>query len=360
MRKRMLSEEKFMENPTVMIGMSGGVDSSVAALLLKNDNMECIGATMQLWEKTDCSDARTIAGQIGIPFKVLDFQEQFKALVVRHFVESYEQGLTPNPCIFCNCTMKFGLMLEKAREIGCTHVATGHYAQVQQDPKTGRYLLKRAADQAKDQTYFLYGLTQDQLSHIFFPLGGLHKDHIREIAQAHGLISAHKRDSQDICFIPDGDYTAFLSRYTGKQYPAGDFVDLQGTPLGRHRGAVCYTIGQRRGLGIALGEPAYVCGKDMEKNTVTLGPNEALMHRALVTGTMNWVLPPEDLSPIRCTGKIRHSQFDQPATLYPQADGSCRAVFDQPQRAICPGQAAVFYQGDTLIGGGPILRAEDA
>ena len=356
-RKEATFRRHIMLNPTVMIGMSGGVDSSVAAMLLKQRGMDCAGATMQLWGGGDPTDARTIAAQLGIPHFVLELQEEFKNRVVNRFVEAYEQGLTPNPCILCNKTMKFGLMLEKAQAIGYDYVATGHYAKITRDPDSGRYLLKKAGDPAKDQTYFLYRLSQDQLAHTLFPLGELHKDQIRVMAEENGLITAHKRDSQDICFIPDGDYTAFLRQYTGKQYPSGEFVDLDGKVLGTHCGAVNYTIGQRRGLGIALGEPAYVCGKDMKANRVTLGPNEVLMSPALLADEMNWILPPEDQGPIRCSGKIRHSQYEQPATLYPQPDGSCIAVFDEPQRAISPGQAAVFYRGDTVICGGTIRKA---
>ena len=345
-----------MKKSTVIIGMSGGVDSSVAAMLLRDASMDCMGATMQLWGEQDCQDAKTIASQLRIPHTVLELREEFKDRVVNQFVNAYESGLTPNPCILCNKTMKFGLMLEKAMEMGYEYVATGHYAKIQQDPASGRFLLKKAGDLHKDQTYFLYRLSQEQLAHTLFPLGDLHKDQIRVMAEEHGLVTAHKRDSQDICFIPDGDYVAFLRKYTGKDYPAGDFLDLHGKVLGSHQGAVNYTIGQRRGLGIALGEPAYVCGKDMEKNTVTLGPNEVLMSPALLAGDMNWILP-QGTEPLRCSGKIRHSQYEQPATLYPQEDGTCIAVFDKPQRAISPGQAAVFYQGDTVICGGTILKA---
>lgn len=346
-----------MGNPTVMIGMSGGVDSSVAAMLLTNTSMGCIGATMQLWGDPDLTDAKSIAAQLGIPHCVLDCREEFKRKVIQSFVSDYEQGRTPNPCIVCNKNIKFGIMMEKARALGCDYVATGHYAQIRQDPATGRYLLLRASDGQKDQTYFLYNLSQEQLAHTLFPLGNITKTQIREIAERKGLVTAHKRDSQDICFIPDGDYAAFIKSYTGKDYPAGDFLDLDGHVVGRHKGALCYTVGQRRGLGIALGAPAYVCGKDMEKNTVTLGPNEALMHSGLLAGDMNWIVPPQGDSPIRCTGKIRHTQASQPATLYPQADGTCKAVFDTPQRAVSPGQAAVFYQGNVVLGGGTILKA---
>lgn len=348
-----------MANQTVMIGMSGGVDSSVAALLLTTTAMDCVGVTMQMWDLPDCEDARSIARQLGISHKVLDCRDAFRSMVIDPFVASYEQGFTPNPCILCNRTMKFGLMLDIARGMGYDYVATGHYAQIRQDPETGRFLLLRAEDLKKDQSYFLYDMTQEQLSRTFFPLGRLTKNQIREIAESRGLVTAHKHDSQDICFIPDGDYAAFIRRYTGKDFPAGDFLDQSGKVLGQHKGAVAYTLGQRRGLGIALGEPTYVCGKDMNKNTVTLGPNSALFRRSLTAGKFNWIVLPHGEEPIPCTAKIRNTQADQPATAYPLPDGTCRVVFATPQRAIAPGQAVVLYQDEVVLGGGTILSADD-
>ena len=348
-----------MENASVLIGMSGGVDSSAAAMLLKDQGLRCGGATMQLWEQTDCRDARAVCDQIGIPHQVIDYRQQFRSRVIDYFVTSYEQGLTPNPCIFCNRTMKFGMMLDAALAQGYDYVATGHYANIRRDPETGRYLLCRAGDAAKDQTYFLYSLSQHQLAHTLFPLANLSKEQIRAITESRGLVTAHKHDSQDICFIPDGDYVRFLKEYTGKDYPQGHYLNMEGQVIGDHKGAVSYTIGQRRGLGIALGEPAYVCGKDMKNNTVTLGPNQALMHSALLASQFNWILETDGTSPLPCTAKIRHSQFDQPAIAYPLPDGKCRVEFEKPQRAICPGQAVVLYQGDMVLGGGIIDTALD-
>ena len=262
-----------------MIGMSGGVDSSVAAWLTAQAGYDCIGATMRLHigDGNDTEDARNVAARMGIPFHVFDFSEEFKRLVKDSFVRAYEEGLTPNPCVTCNRHLKFDAFLRKAQELGCSKIVTGHYAQIRQG-ENGRYLLTKAADTGKDQTYFLYCLTQEQLAHTLFPLGGLTKQAAREIAEEQGFINAKKRDSQDICFVPDGDYLAFMKHHTGKTYPGGDFLDQQGNIVGKHNGAVGYTIGQRKGLGLAMGAPVYVCEKDMQTNTVTVGPNEALFH----------------------------------------------------------------------------------
>ncbi len=354
-----------------LIGMSGGVDSSVAALLMQQAGYECIGATMRLYagqvesangSKTCCSledveDARSVARRMGIPHYVFNFTDDFYAKVIDQFVDTYYKGGTPNPCIECNRHLKFGKLMQRAMELGCDCVVSGHYAKVEQDAQTGRYLLKRAADRAKDQTYFLACLSQEQLSRVRFPLGDLAKEQVREIAAAHGFVTARKHDSQDICFVPGGDYTAFLEEYTGKKLTSGDFLNQSGCPVGRHRGAVCYTIGQRRGLGLAMGAPVYVCKKDMDANTVTVGPNEALFSPALLAKDWVWY-PFETLTaPMRVTAKIRHSQYDRPATVFPEADGMARVVFDEPQRAISPGQAVVLYDGDTVVGGGTIAAA---
>ena len=349
-----------MENQRVLIGMSGGVDSSVAAWLIRSAGISCAGATMALYDtphsQTDAADAASVAQRMGMEHHLFSFQEAFDRQVIQAFVRAYEQGLTPNPCIVCNRALKFGVLLEQALRLGYTHVASGHYAQIRRDEATGRYLLYMAADRAKDQTYFLACLNQQQLSHILFPLGGLTKQEVRTIAQQQGFVNARKRDSQDICFVPGGDYAAFLSRYTGHDYPAGDYLNLQGQVIGQHQGAVRYTIGQRKGLGIALGQPAYVCAKDMQRNTVTLGPNESLFSPSLLAGDWNWLPFPALTEPLAVTAKIRHSQFAQSATVYPEENGQARVIFDTPQRAISPGQAVVLYQEDLVIGSGTILR----
>lgn len=347
-----------------LIAMSGGVDSSVAAFLALQAGFDCVGGTMRLFDKKsitgscsateDIVDANSVAQRLGIPFHVFHFTEEFEEMVIRKFVCSYENGLTPNPCVDCNRFLKFDQLQKQALELGYDYVVTGHYARVVHDSDTGRYLLKKAVDIPKDQTYFLYGLTQNQLSHTLFPLGELEKQQVRQIAQAQGFINARKKDSQDICFVPDGDYLAFLERYTGKQYPEGNYLDLQGNVIGKHNGAVGYTIGQRKGLGIALGAPVYVCNKDMAANTVTVGPNEALMHKTLLANDWNWIAIPELTQPIRVLAKARSRMVEQPAWVYPLENGTARVEFDEPQRAITPGQAIVLYDGDTVIGGGTI------
>lgn len=344
---------------SVLIGMSGGVDSSVAAFLMAQMGWRCIGATMRLYDNgsRDALDAAAVAQRLGISHHLFPLEAEFAQQVIAPFISYYEQGLTPNPCIRCNRVMKFGRLLELAEELGCGYVASGHYARIRQNAATGRFLLYKAADKRKDQSYFLACLDQRQLAHIQFPLGDLTKEEVRQIAEDNGLLTARKRDSQDICFVPDGDYGAFIQRYTGKTYPAGDYLDLQGHVVGRHQGAVRYTIGQRKGLGIALGVPVYVCGKDMEKNTVTVGGSEALFSSSLRADDWNWYPFPALLQPLRVTARIRHSQLELPALVTPEGEGRARVDFDQPQRAVTPGQAVVLYQGDLVIGGGTIREA---
>jgi len=343
-----------------LIAMSGGVDSSVAAHLMLQKGFDCTGMTMHLCGSDlptgQCADpavdAKAVADRLNIPFHVLDATGPFRERVVKPFIDAYEAGLTPNPCITCNKRIKFDVLLEAALSLGCSYIVTGHYARISQDENTGRYLLHRAADPGKDQTYFLAGLSQYQLSHIKLPLGELTKEQVREIAQEQGFLNAKKKDSQDICFIPDGDFAAFICRYTGTEYPHGNFLDLSGNVVGMHTGAFAYTLGQRKGLGIALGEPVYVCDKDMEENTVTVGPNEALFHKVLIAKDWNWLPFPTLEKPMRVTAKARYRHIEQPATVYP--DG--RVEFDEPQRAMTPGQAVVLYDRDMVVGSGTITQ----
>lgn len=339
----------------ILVAMSGGVDSSVAVHLLQSQGYSCTGAMMLLHSKdADTSDAQRVAEKLGIPFHVLDATALFQRQVQERFVQVYESGGTPNPCVDCNRHLKFGYFLQTALDMGCECIATGHYARVVQDPTTGRYMLKKALNSAKDQSYFLACLNQQQLAHVRFPLGSLTKEAVRQIAEEQGLANAHKKDSQDICFVPDGDYLAFLERYTGESAQSGDFLDQSGKVVGRHRGAVGYTCGQRKGLGLAMGTPVYVCSKDMAANTVTIGPNEALFHRNLMACDWNWMAIEAPVSPIRCKAKVRSRMTEQDATVYPAENGEYRVCFDAPQRAITTGQAVVLYDGDLLLGGGTI------
>ena len=355
-----------MEQTKALIAMSGGVDSSVAAFLMQDAGFSCVGGTMRLCDhqllgkpedNTDpTADAKSVAERLGIPFYVFDATRPFREKVVDDFVACYEHGGTPNPCIVCNRHLKFSYLLDEALGLGCDFVVTGHYARVRKEEATGRYVLYKAADKDKDQTYFLACLNQHQLSHVKLPLGELTKAEVREIAQQQGFLNARKKDSQDICFIPDGDYRSFLGRYTGKDYPAGNYLDLSGKVVGSHTGAVGYTIGQRKGLGIALGEPVYVCSKDMANNTVTVGPNEALFSTTLIAEDMNF-LPFSSLeSPLRVKARIRYRHTEQPATVYPMENGTVKVIFDEAQRAITTGQAVVFYDGDMVIGSGTISQ----
>ena len=297
-------------SPKAMIAMSGGVDSSAAAYLTIQEGFSCVGATRRLLpgQEESIGDAKAVADRLGMPFELLDLSEDFRREVIAHFVRSYEEGLTPNPCVDCNRRLKFGALLEAALNMGCEYVVTGHYARIEE--RDGRFLLKKAAHIEKDQSYFLYALNQRQMAHIRFPLGGLSKEQARQVAESQGFLNARKRDSQDICFIPDGDYFAFLKEFTGKDYPGGDFLDADGKIVGQHHGAVAYTRGQRKGLGLAMGRPVYVTGKDMQKNTVTVGDNEALFSASLLADDWNF-FPFDSLTePIRCMAKARSRMIE--------------------------------------------------
>lgn len=348
-----------------LIAMSGGVDSSVAAYLMKENGYDIIGVTMKLFdnedihetaEKTCCSlsdteDARNVACMLGFPYYVFNFKADFKKQVIDRFIDAYEHCETPNPCIDCNRYLKFQELYRRAKELGCDYVVTGHYADIEE--KNGRYFLKKAADPKKDQSYVLYSLTQEQLAHTLFPLGKLEKSETRKIAEENGLLNAHKHDSQDICFVPDGDYASFIEKTTQRTYPEGDFVDTEGNVLGRHKGIIHYTIGQRKGLGLSLPAPLYVMDKDPENNRVILCTNEKLFKKEMDVMEINWITADDFTEPFRAEVKIRYSHKAAPAVIIPDGN-SARVIFDEPQRAITPGQAAVFYDGAYVIGGGKI------
>ncbi len=353
-----------------LIAMSGGVDSSVAAALMVERGYECMGVNMKLHcageelegTKTCCSlrdaeDARSVCHRLGMKFYVFNFTEDFGREVMDRFARAYEGGETPNPCIDCNKYMKFSRLYDRAKVLGCDLIVTGHYARVEWSDRYGRWVLKKARNLAKDQSYVLYFLTQEQLRHTRFPLGDFEsKEDIRALARERGFLNAKKQDSQDICFVPDGDYAAFLEGYTGKTYAPGDFVDLQGKVLGRHKGLVRYTIGQRRGLGISAPESVYVLGKDLERNQVVVGPNGALFSDGLTAREMVWSAIDAPASPLRCTAKTRYQSRETPCTVTVLPDGHAQIRFDDPVRAPTPGQAVVLYEGDTVLGGGIITK----
>ena len=349
----------------VFIGMSGGVDSSAAAVLLRDAGHAVSGLHLSLLNglplpegrvADNGADARAVADALGIPFYELDLSERFRQTVIRYFIEEYEAGRTPNPCVFCNREMKFGAMWEAAQARGADYLATGHYANTRHDPATGRWLLRRGADRAKDQSYFLCRLTQEQLSRTLFPLGGLEKPQVRDIAEAHGLITARKRDSQDICFVPDGDYVGFIARCVGRDSPTGPFIGADGKILGQHRGFVRYTRGQHKGLGLAIEPPLYVLDKDPADHAVYLGRNEDLFTTELLADDWNWIAIPSLTRPTEYTARIRYSRQEAVVTAEPLADGQVRLRFREPQRAVTPGQFAVLYDGESVVGGGVIRR----
>lgn len=342
--------------------MSGGVDSSAALVLLKED-YEVIGGTLSLFDKEsdqDIEDARAVAERLGVQHYVFEMKELFKAHVTDDFVNTYLSGGTPNPCIQCNKHIKFGALLAEAERLGCEYFATGHYARVELDQKSGRYLLKKALCDGginpKDQSYVLYNLTQEQLKRIVFPLGELNKAQVRKLAESAGLSNSKKGDSQDICFIPDGDYAGYIKRCTGCAPEVGDFVDEDGCVLGQHKGLIHYTIGQRKGLGLSFGKPMFVVGKNAESNTVVLGESEALLKRSLTAKEVNFIAFDELTAPLPCKAKTRYSQKEQPCVISPLKDGRVLVEFSEPQRAITCGQSVVFYEEDTVLGGGIIER----
>lgn len=358
--------------PRAMIAMSGGVDSSVAAYLMQQAGYDCMGVTMKLYENEDAGvprghtccalddveDARRVAYALGMPYYVFNYKDAFREQVMARFAAAYQRGATPNPCLDCNRYLKFGLLESRARALGCEVLATGHYARIEQLPD-GRYTLRKAVDASKDQSYVLAWLTQEQLVHTRFPLGGLHKTEAREIAEVHGFCNAHKHDSQDICFVPDGDYAEFIRMRTGKTYPHGAFLDTDGNVIGEHSGIIRYTIGQRKGLGVGFGERMYVCSKDMQNNTVTLSREDGLYSNRLTAGDFNWILwenaPSE---PVEVSARTRYNGREAEAMVWADPDGTVHVEFRKPQRAVTAGQAVVLYLGDIVVGGGTILSAE--
>ncbi|MBR6727228.1 MAG: tRNA 2-thiouridine(34) synthase MnmA [Clostridia bacterium] len=349
-----------MTDNSIFIAMSGGVDSAVAAYLASRGRTAA-GVTMRLLSPgigsaeaadSDVSGAAAVCRMLGIPHFVAELGDDFRRWVVDPFIAAYEAGLTPNPCVFCNKSIKFGALLDFAAQKGYGQIATGHYARLERD--NGRTLLRRAADAGKDQTYMLWSLSQEVLSRAMFPLGELSKADAREIAASLQFPMAERKDSQDICFIPDGDYAAFISRITGKTPESGDFIDLEGRVLGRHKGQLCYTLGQRKGLGIALGKPAFVVSKSAVHNTVTLGENSDLFSTELTAGDINLIPFDRIERPMRLLAKARYRQEAAPAWVEQTDDRTLHVVFDQPQRAISPGQSLVLYDGDYVVGGGII------
>ncbi len=347
-----------------IIAMSGGVDSAVSAYLIKKQGYDCIGATMRLFDKDDetenscCSlrdveDARQVAHRLGMEHYVFNFTGEFDEKVIKKFIHSYEIGATPNPCIDCNRYLKFEKLFNRMKELDYDYIVTGHYARIEKDGD--RYLLKKAVDETKDQSYVLYSLTQQQLAHTLFPLGGYTKPEVRKIAEENGFVNAKKHDSQDICFVPDGDYAAFIEEYSGKKYKNGNFVDKEGKVIGEHKGIIRYTIGQRKGLGLALPAPMYVLRKDIAKNEVVLCSNEELFSNSLDAENVNWIAfenPPETFF---AKARIRYNQKEENAKITITGEDSVHVEFEKPQRAIAKGQAVVFYDGETVIGGGTII-----
>lgn len=342
----------------VLVGMSGGVDSSVCAALLKNDGYEVLGVTLNLFGDTSAaqSDAKAVCDTLGIEHTVFDLQNEFKQFVIDDFINEYISGRTPNPCIVCNREIKFGEMLKIADRLGCDKIATGHYAKIVE--KDGRFLLCRADDKSKDQSYVLYCLNQEQLSRTVLPLSGHSKDEVRQTAEGFSLLNANKKDSQDICFVPDGDYAAFIERTADFVSQTGNYLDINGNVLGSHKGVIRYTIGQRKGLGIALGKPAFVIDKNPDTNEVVIGDEEHLFYKKVYVENLNFIPFDELKGEMEVYCKLRYRHTEQPATIKPYEKGVL-VEFQTPQRAPSPGQAAVFYDGDIVVGGGIIVCGID-
>ena len=350
-----------LENRRVLLGMSGGVDSTVAAYLLKEQGYEVVGATMKLWvpenvENTAIEDAKKMADKLGVEHHVIDLEDKFRNTVVQNFIEEYYKGVTPNPCIFCNKHIKFDLMFDVADELNCKYVATGHYSRIIKNEETGKFELVRAVTDKKDQSYMMYNLNQEKLARILFPIGEYDKAEIRKIAEKVGLEVYNKPDSQDICFIPDGDYEKFLEKYSGRKDKKGKFVDGKGEVLGPHKGITRYTIGQRKGLGITFGKPMYVIDINGKDNTIRLGENSELFNKELTAKDVNFLeFPVEELTePLHVQAKIRYSAKLSEAVVTKIDDNRVKVVFEEPQRAITKGQSVVFYDGNKLVGGGII------
>ncbi len=341
----------------VVIAMSGGVDSSVAAALLKKEGHEVIGATMQIISSGNAeADARQVARRLGIPHHVMDFKDIFARRVIDNFCREYRLGRTPNPCVLCNKYIKFGVLWERARELGADFLATGHHARVERDETTGNYLLKKGADTQKDQSYFLCQLNQEQLSRTLFPIGNLTKDKVRQIARELELPVADRPESQEICFIPDDDYPGFLENHVPGATASGPILDREGNMLGQHQGLIYYTVGQRKGLGIATAEPLYVTAIEPDRNAIVVGTKEHTYGMELVADNLNWIAIARPEHPIRVKARIRYRHAEAEATVTPLDNDSVYVKFSEPQMAITPGQSVVFYDGDTVIGGGTIMR----
>ena len=350
-------KRKMKMKKKVLVAMSGGVDSSVAALLLQKQGYEVGGATFVLFDgcnEDNVGDAKKVCDQLGIPHYVLDYRDIFSKNVKEYFVNSYLAGKTPNPCIACNRNIKFGAFLQDAKQLGYEMISTGHYAGIGFDEETGRYQLRRSINLKKDQSYVLYHLSQEQLSRLILPLEQLTKQEVREIAAQANLPVKSKSDSQDICFVPDGDYVGFITNYTGKAPQEGDYIDDDGKVLGRHKGVLHYTIGQRKGLGISLGVHRFVSAIDPKANTVTLSDETAVFSDTLFADDLKLITFKALTEPLECTAKIRYAHQPAAATIYPLENGRVRVVFQKPQRAITKGQAVVFYDGEQVLGGATI------